>query len=109
MRRIMLTLAEDATETHCGGCVHLGSAIDDLWCGAFRSRTRGYEWEPGRRLPECIAAEAAAARMVEIAPEDVAAVRFDLWAPNGDPHECDAADRVDNALQAHAAKAEVKR
>ena len=61
------------------------------------------------RCAECVQAEAAASRMVEIAPEDVAAVRFDLWAPNGEPHECDAAERMESALLDHAAKAEVKR
>ena len=113
MRRILLTLAEDATDTECGSCLGLDNVID--WCGPFGVRlvdeirdsdVPGYRHA---RCAECVQAEAAASRMVEIAPEDVAAVRFDLWAPNGDPHECDAADRVDNALQAHAAKAEVKR
>lgn len=61
------------------------------------------------RIPACLAAEAAAARMVEIAPEDLAKVRFDLWAPNGEIEECAIADRVDDVLRAHAAKAEVKR
>lgn len=103
MRRILLTLPEDATETQCGGCPHLGEPHGH-WCSVWGALPIGR-----KRLPECIAAEAAAARMVEIAPEDVAKVRFDLWAPNGEPHECDAAERVEDALRAHAAKAEVKR
>lgn len=106
MRRILLTLAEDTTETACGSCDHLTADVCHI-SGPLAYATRGAK-TPTRHV-DCLAAEAAAARMVEIAPEDVAKVRFDLWAPNGDPHECDAADRVENALQAHAAKAEVKR
>jgi hypothetical protein len=95
-RRIMLDLAPDTTDEDCGSCNECGGA----WVGG--------EWTNWSRGPDCIAAEAAAARMVEIAPEDVAKVRFDLWAPNGEPHECDAAERVASALLDHAAKAEVK-
>ncbi len=106
MRRILLTLAEDATETECGSCDHLTADVCHI-SGPLAYATRGAK-TPTRHV-DCLAAEAAAERMVEIAPEDVAAVRFDLWAPNGEPHECDAAERVESALLDHAAKAEVKR
>lgn len=100
MRRILLTLAENVTETHCGSCPHIGEPHGD-WCSVWGALPL---WR--KRIPECLTAEAAAARMVEIAPEDVANVRFDLWAPSGEDEDHKAVERVENALRAHAAKAD---
>ena len=116
MRRILLTLAEDATETECGGCRGLDHVID--WCGPFGVRlvdeirdsdVPGYRHA---RCAECVQAEAAAARMVEIAPEDAALDSASLSYPVDEEHDeriRDAWERIENALRAHAAKAEVKR
>lgn len=110
MRRILLTLAEDTTETHCGSCRALsafrGKVILARSCSVFRERmdTNG----PAVRLPECLAAEAAAARMVEIAPEDARDGTVDAPQANREANP-GAYMRVYKALRAHAAKAEVKR
>jgi hypothetical protein len=106
MRRILLTLAEDTTETECGSCEHLTADVCHI-SGPLAYATRGAK-TPTRHV-DCLAAEAAAARMIEIAPEDLVKVRFDLWAPSGEDDGHEAVYRVEEALNDHAAKAEVKR
>lgn len=82
MRRILLTLPEDTTATECVSCDHRYSRRPTEageWtdrCNAFdvvldKVSRRNFV----KRAPECLAAEAAAARMVEIAPEDETALR----------------------------------
>lgn len=103
MRRILLTLAENVTETHCGSCPHIGEPHGD-WCSVWGALPI---WR--KRLPECLAAEAAAARMVEIAPEDAKILHMlvgdyaDQWDTEGTLRQ------LRSALRAHAAKTEVKR
>ena len=93
-RRILLTLADDTTATECGAC----PARLPFECALFG----GYSGpQMMTRAPACIAAEAAAARMVEIAPEDAAALG--PWVVTGgytDEHTA-AADRIERALEAH--------
>lgn len=113
MRRILLTLAEDATETECGSCLGLDHVID--WCGPFGVRlvdeirdsdVPGYRHA---RCADCLAAEAAAARMVDIAPEDAKILHMlvgdyaDQWDTEGTLRQ------LRSTLRAHASKAEVKR
>lgn len=75
-RRIVLTLADDTTETHCGSCLGLHNFSDSqphrcdivvtyLPSAGERSRARRHD--------RCLAAEAAASRLVEIDPEDARA------------------------------------
>lgn len=73
-KRIILTLAEDATNRICGTCRFLDGDRGG-YCDAFSEyvkdetkRTRHNEIVNGLRLPECIAAERAAARLVDIDP-----------------------------------------
>lgn len=68
-RRILLTLADDTTDTECGACQYVHDVT--AWCVPFWDGASA--GAGGLRDPRCIAAEAAAARMVEIAPEDAAA------------------------------------
>lgn len=95
MRRILLTLAEDATATECGACPHAMG----VRCYAFRAYVGGDRV----RLHECIAAEAAAARMVEIAPEDAKILHMlvgdyaDQWDTEGTLRQ------LRSTLRAHAA------
>lgn len=82
-RRIVLTLADDTTATECGMCRHV--AIPDRILGTrvcarpeFRDPNDALPvvWLSGRwvgRADACLAAEAAASRMVEIDPEDARA------------------------------------
>lgn len=105
MRRILLTLPEDATATECGSCDlvrHVSTCDGPMdYCARW---TKTIE----TRLPECLAAEAAAARMVEIAPEDARDGTVDAPQANREANP-GAYMRVYKALRAHAAKAEVKR
>ena len=74
-RRIVLTLADDTTATHCGSCRH---ERGNRFCLLLSRSLPGPRWSPPPRDPECLAAEAAASRLVEIAPEDEA--HFAAWA-----------------------------
>lgn len=108
MRRILLTLAEDTTETHCGSCDHLTADVCHI-SGPLAYATRGAK-TPTRHV-DCLAAEAAAARMVEIAPEDAAGwchARYPYWSGSESERKT-AWERVNDTLRAHATKAEVKR
>ena len=101
MRKILLTLAEDTTETECGACPHAMG----VRCYAFRAYVGGDRV----RLPECLAAEAAAARMVEIAPEDAKILHMlvgdyaDQWDTEGSLRQ------LRSTLRVHAAKADANR
>lgn len=69
-RRIMLTLGSSTTATECGDCTSRNIHRDykgELYatCDAL-----GVELPDRIRHPECLAAGAAASRMVEIAPDD---------------------------------------
>jgi|JI8StandDraft_1071087.scaffolds.fasta_scaffold02180_14 Na+-translocating ferredoxin:NAD+ oxidoreductase RNF subunit RnfB len=83
-RRIVLTLADDTTGTECGECDYascLPYAEPMIYVCTrpeFATRTPdgGYETairERRERVAACLAAEAAASRLVEIAPEDARA------------------------------------
>jgi hypothetical protein len=63
-RRIMLPI-EGATDTHCGGCPHpaLTDESVSLTCELFADVIANHYSEPPKRLPACLAAEAAAARV----------------------------------------------
>ena len=106
MRRILLTLADDTTETHCGSCDHLTADVCHI-SGPLAYATRGAK-TPTRHV-DCLAAEAAAARMVEIAPEDAKILHMlvgdyaDQWDTEGTLRQ------LRSTLRAHAKKAEVKR
>ena len=96
-RRILLALAEDTTETGCGGCL----ARDHRWCGAFAGRLnyRSESDDTILRRGECLAAERQAARMVEIDPEDAQYTAGMLRLLASDEER-----RVKIALSAHGRK-----
>lgn len=113
MKKILLTLADDVTETSCGSCDYASlmpctePTIYICTRPEFATRDASGKYEtaerPGRtRLPECIAAEREAARLVDIDPVDLNACGWDVWAPHGYD---EAANRVENALADHAKKA----
>jgi hypothetical protein len=78
LRHVRLSLAADTTDTHCGGCLRLGSvgsakdATLVQWCeqpefSPFDDDADDQEWREvagGRRLPECIAADQEHAELV---------------------------------------------
>lgn len=112
MRKLLLTLAEDTTDAYCRSCPFSERIKATLRCGPFDQildiasvpmgpMLRGNHIT-GRRLPECLAAERAAARLVDIDPVDLNACGWDVWAPHGYD---EAANRVENALADHAKKA----
>ena len=100
-RRILLPLAEDTTETECGSCSRRDTVRD--YMGEVFSRCVEFgEVLDDQRPSECRAAEAKAARMVEIDPADV---RIDCIVPatiSADDEE--AVTRLENALRAHGRK-----
>lgn len=107
-RRIMLTLAEDVTETHCGSCPRLRSFGSRCGLWGWDHRVKGADGSP-RRRDECLAAERAASRMLDVTPEDAAAWRqcvdvLDLPTSRQHAKRCD----VEDALREHAKKAESK-
>lgn len=90
MRKLLLTLAEDTTDAYCRSCPFSERIKATLRCGPFDQildiasvpmgpMLRGNHIT-GRRLPECLAAERAAARLVDIAPEDAAEVATNYTA-----------------------------
>lgn len=108
-RRIVLTLADDTTETHCGSCLGLHNFSDSqphrcdivttyLPSAGERSRARRHD--------RCLAAEAAASRLVEIAPDDADTIAtiVDDWnrrcIPEADLPESIA--RIRDTLRDHA-------
>ena len=115
-RRIVLTLADDTTATECGMCRHV--AIPDRILGTrvcarpeFRDPNDALPvvWLSGRwvgRADACLAAEAAASRMVEIAPDDADTIAtiVDDWnrryIPEADLPESIA--RIRDVLRDHA-------
>ena len=116
-RRIVMTLADDTMDTECGGCDYascLPYAEPMIYvCTrsefAMRTPDGGYETairERGERVAACIAAEAAASRLVEIAPEDAdtLATIVDDWnrrcIPEADLPESIA--RIRDVLRDHA-------
>ena len=93
-RRILLTLADDTTATECGAC----PARLPFECALFG----GYSGpQMMTRAPACIAAEAAAARMVEIAPEDAAAWSRSRGVMMPSTSDYDTATQVEAAIVAH--------
>lgn len=101
MRRILLTLPEDTTATKCGSCEHLTADVCPIF-GPLAYATRVAKTPT--RHPACLAAEAAAARMVEIAPED-AAGWVEYEEAIGVPNDNRVKVRVESAIRAHAEKA----
>ncbi len=96
-RRIVLTLADDTTETHCGACPQIGEPRGH-WCSIWGAMTIGR-----KRSPECLAAEAAASRLVEIAPEDAALFTQGLRSgpDSASATKGAAGRRIRNALREH--------
>jgi hypothetical protein len=113
-RRIMLTLGSTTDAIWCGDCpsasdVHENDAPDWVVCDVFTDMVAHKADRKRKRLRVCMEAEALAARMVEIAPEDAVRVEPMTFAKNDDNDEhWQAAERVDAALRLHAAKAEVQ-
>ena len=103
MRKIVLTLADGVTCAECrfydfGECVAFGVEIE--------IDPDGDSYYDRLRAPECLAAEAAASRLVEIAPEDAdtLATIVDDWnrrcLPEADLPESIA--RIRDVLRDHA-------
>lgn len=92
-RRIVLELAEDTTAASCGSCRWYEDAVCHQW------HVVAYN---GRRLPECLAAERQAERMLDVSPEDAAIVVVQRTCVGEDP---EPHRRVYGALRAHARKA----
>lgn len=112
-RKLLLTLAEDVTDASCGSCDYASlmpwTEPTIYICTrpefAIRDASGKYETaeRPGRtRLPECLAAERDAARLVDVSPEDAAEA---MKAMRGEHFDEASADRVDGALAIHAKKA----
>lgn len=114
MKKLLLTLAEDTTDAHCRSCPFSERVKATLRCGPFDQildiasvpmgpMLRG-NYITGRRLPECLAAEQAAARLVDIAPESA---RDAINAGGFTDPECvmDEWKPVLSALAEHAEKA----
>ena len=96
-RRILLPLAEDTTETECGSCSRRDTVRD--YMGEVFSRCVEFgEVIDDQRPSECRAAEAQAARMVEIDPRDAALVTLEVGGDVG------ARERVESILRAHGRK-----
>lgn len=105
-RKIVLELGAETTATHCEDC----RSNDDGRCMALLDKWRGHDNQDQDddgllRTPRCLAAEAAASRLVSISPED-AAGWFAAEMTCGQPavNESEAWDRVDRALAEHAKK-----
>ena len=116
-RRIVLTLADAVTSESCGK-VYTGETcpmLSEEWslCTVYRRNVERVDGEdlPAiddwyRRLPECLAAEAAASRLVEIAPDDADTIAtiVDDWnrrcIPEADLPESIA--RIRDVLRDHA-------
>ena len=79
-RRIILTLADDITKTECVSCDMRESYLDPPrdTCLVFGDLDQVTRRNYVKRHDRCLAAEAAASRLVEIAPEDAA--HFAAWA-----------------------------
>lgn len=100
MRKILLTLAADATE--CGACCHATNAPrgSGWFCDVF-GEPLDWDGHDTLRLPECLAAEQRAALCVEIEPADAAY----MDCACGEPGCTDAIQRVEAALREHGRKA----
>lgn len=96
MRRIVLELADDTTETECQGCPGLDGDECHIF-GRFLKMTDGV----AHRGADCIAAERTASRLLDVSPEDAASWAYGYWPNEGRKMVCDA-------LVEHAKKAEVK-
>lgn len=115
-RHIIMTLADDTTETECGSCRHV--AVPDRILGTricarpeFRDPNDALPvvWLSGRwvgRADACLAAEAAASRLVEIAPEDAALFTQGLRSgpDSASATKGAAGRRIRNALREHGRK-----
>lgn len=120
-RKLLLTLADDVTETSCGSCDYASlmpctePTIYICTRPEFATRDASGKYEtaerPGRtRLPACIAAEQQAARLVDIDPADAAAWSVPLHLqPNGSTSASAtkgaAGRRIREAMRDHAKKA----
>ena len=99
-RRILLTLGETTTETHCVDCPRFCDGDGDIDCEAFGMHLqRDIAYRPMRDL-RCLAAEALAARMVEIDPGDLARCKWSVVGVEAD----ESAERIVWALTGHAKK-----
>lgn len=92
-RRILLTLGETTTEKKCGNCRHNRVGYCRPFDDYIPDSGLGYY-----RLRKCLAAEAAAARMVEIEPEDLARCKWSVVGVEAD----ESAERIVWALSEHA-------
>ena len=102
MRRIALTLAEDATDITCGSCPQIGEPRGH-WCSIWGAMPIGR-----KRFAECRAAEAALSRSLEIDPSTAAAaiaVYDAMRADAGATHELPEWAPIVAALREHARKA----
>ena len=110
-RRIVLTLADSVLDYHCGKCAFVTSehgvgASGEPFCSMFGMTWLTTNGGLPRRLDACLAAEAAASRLVEIAPEDAdtLATIVDDWnrrcIPEADLPESIA--KIRDALRSHA-------
>ena len=104
MRKILLTLAADATE--CGACCHATNAPrgSGWFCDVF-GEPMDWDGRDTKRLPECISAEQRAGRMVEISREDCAIINETPQPDSDFGAFCDALGRVNDALREHGRKA----
>lgn len=109
MRRIVLELAEDTSETHCGHCRALsafrGNVILARSCSAFRVTmdTKG----PAMRVPDCLAAERTASRLLDVSPE-VASEYCRVFRVGGPDDVKSIVRTLYEKFRNHAKKAEVK-
>lgn len=109
-RRILLVLDESVGETECGDCVYSTlHPVDGEWfCSRpeFERSCRMPATVAGMRLPECLAAEHAAERCVEIEPGDAASLRDEMLRCDFDMRLIGTpGERAGLAIDQHAAKA----
>ena len=107
-RRIVLTLADDVTKTECVSCDMRESYLDPPrdTCLVFGDLDQVTRRNYVKRHDRCLAAEAAASRLVEIAPDDADTIAtiVDDWnrrcLPYADLPESIA--RIRDVLRDHA-------
>lgn len=105
-RRLTIVLDDSVTESSCGECRFLEFDRCTNFVADLEIDTDGDSDYDRLRLPECLEAERAAARMVEIDPALVAEAAIDCIVPNtisADAQE--AASKIESILREHAQKA----
>lgn len=111
MRRILLVLDESVTDTGCRTCRFSRAdtgpmASGELFCGAYGLQHLRFARGEFQRLPECLAAEAATERCVEIDPGDAASLRDEMLRCDFDMRLIGTpGERAADAIDQHAAKA----